>query len=239
MSSQNWRFFTPCPLLVVFLSCVKLAIFALLSPYWDDIVYGQPLTWLLLLKRACHKEKIKSKTSTAMMILKLILPTICLVLLVRPVISDIGNKWTKTVSDIEDKLFKPEFTFRNPIGTPVGGKEPRSLSEILKQRNKIQNFYILSIPIRMFLTETILSIDNHSNLWKNLTTYFISFYIFFFEFFLIIPNDKYTCEGQKFILCFIICSLLTKSTIKLKLFDVAISVNFWCHNPSLIESPSV
>ena len=72
--------------------------------------------------------------------------------------------------------------------------------------------------------------------WKHLTIFFFNFFL---NFFLIIPNDKYTCEGQKFILCFIICSLLTKSTIKLKLFDVAISVNFWCHNPSLIESPSV
>ena len=61
----------------------------------------------------------------------------------------------------------------------------------------------------------------------------------FFEKFWMIPNDKYTWEGQKFILCFITCSLHKKSTIKLKLFDVAISVNFWCHNPSLIESPSV
>ena len=68
---------------------------------------------------------------------------------------------------------------------------------------------------------------------------FFLFFLIFFEIFFIIPNDKYTCEGQKFILCFIIYSLLTKSTIKLKLFDVAISVNFWCHNPSLIESPSV
>ena len=47
-----------------------------------------------------------------MMVLKLILPTICLVLLVRPVISDIGNKWTKTVSDIEETLFKSDFSFR-------------------------------------------------------------------------------------------------------------------------------
>ena len=70
--------------------------------------------------------------------------------------------------------------------------------------------------------------------WKNLTSFF-----YFFEIFLMIPNDKYTWEGQKFILCFITCSLHKKSTIKLKLFDVAISVNFWCHNPSLIESPSV
>ena len=65
------------------------------------------------------------------------------------------------------------------------------------------------------------------------------FFFYFFEIFLMIPNDKYTWEGQKFILCFITCSLHKKSTIKLKLFDVAISVNFWCHNPSLIESPSV
>ena len=46
-----------------------------------------------------------------MMVLKLILPTICLVLLVHPVISDIGNKWTKTVLDIEKKLFKADFDF--------------------------------------------------------------------------------------------------------------------------------
>ena len=70
--------------------------------------------------------------------------------------------------------------------------------------------------------------------WKNLTSFF-----YFFEIFLMIPNDKYTWEGQKFILCFITCSLHKKSTIKLKLFDVANSVNIWCHNPSLIESPSV
>ena len=74
--------------------------------------------------------------------------------------------------------------------------------------------------------------------WKNPTIVF-SFLLLFFENFLMIPNDKYTWEGQKFILCFITCSLHKKSTIKLKLFDVAISVNFWCHNPSLIESPSV
>ena len=70
--------------------------------------------------------------------------------------------------------------------------------------------------------------------WKNLT-----FFFYFFEIFLMIPNDKYTWEGQKFILCFITCSLHKKSTIKLKFFEVAISVNFLCHNPSLIESPSV
>ena len=37
--------------------------------------------------------------------------------------------------------------------------------------------------------------------WKHLTIFFFLKF-FFFEFFLIIPNDKYTCEGQKFILCF-------------------------------------
>ena len=70
-------------------------------------------------------------------------------------------------------------------------------------------------------------------------SYITKFQFEIFWNFLIILYDKYTCEGQKFILCLIIYSLLTKSTIKLKLFDVAISVNFWCHNPSLIESPSV
>ena len=54
-----------------------------------------------------------------------------------------------------------------------------------------------------------------------------------------IPNDKYTSKGQIFILCFITCFLHMKSTIKLKLFDLAILGNLWCHNPSLIESPSV
>ena len=97
------------------------------------------------------------------MVLKLILSTICLVLLVRPIISDIGNKWTKTVSDIEDKLFKPEFVFRNTIGAPVEGTVPRSVSEILKQRKSIQNFNIFSGPIRMFLTEIILFSNNHTS----------------------------------------------------------------------------
>ena len=67
-----------------------------------------------------------------MMVLKLILPTICLVLLVHPVISDIGNKWTKTVSDIEELLFKidevvkvdpSEPLFRGTGQSPLKSKE--------------------------------------------------------------------------------------------------------------------
>ena len=60
-----------------------------------------------------------------MMVLKLILPTICLVLLVSPVISDIGNKWTKTVSDIEKTLFKADFNFAsNSRGASPGATPP-------------------------------------------------------------------------------------------------------------------
>lgn len=40
------------------------------------------------------------------MILKSVLPTICLILLVHPVISDIGNKWAIKVSDITKKLIE-------------------------------------------------------------------------------------------------------------------------------------
>ena len=40
------------------------------------------------------------------MILKLVLPTICLILLVHPVISDIDNQWAKKVSNITKKLFE-------------------------------------------------------------------------------------------------------------------------------------
>ena len=59
-----------------------------------------------------------------MMVLKLILPTICLVLLVRPAISDIGNKWTDVVSDIEKTLFNPDFKFR--VGNPGEGMVHRN-----------------------------------------------------------------------------------------------------------------
>ena len=46
MSSQNWGFLTPYPLLVVFSLSKIVPIFATPQPLlpWDDIVYGRPLT---------------------------------------------------------------------------------------------------------------------------------------------------------------------------------------------------
>ena len=46
------------------------------------------------------------------------------------------------------------------------------------------------------------------------------YFLFFFEKFWMIPNDKYTWEGQIVILSFVTCSLHMKSTIKLKFWQI-------------------
>jgi hypothetical protein len=49
---------------------------------------------------------------------------------------------------------------------------------------------------------------------KNLMTLFFTFFLFLEKFWMI-PNDKYTSEGQIFILSIVTCSLHMKSTINL------------------------
>ena len=45
---------------------------------------------------------------------------------------------------------------------------------------------------------------------------------------LIIPNDKYTWEGQIFILCFVTCSLHMKSTKKLNFYKILWFLEILC-----------